>query len=463
MTPAFLFMWSCKALYYLGFEGGIHAVFFLMRFFFLAYFVAPSMIAVLARVILSHRVEFFIPYGPCRRQDFDVVFPPAKLKVRGCVVCFAGGAWTLSHKSFSAPLILELVTSGLIVVCVDIRQFPQATAEMQSADVCAAIAAVRARLDGWGCDARRLYCIGHSAGAHLLAFSLIKSLTSAAQHDNPSSSLGIRRSFLVSGAYNVLALRPFVQSRGLPSPFLDALFLNDDARFSPTLLVEQLIQNQPSPIPLPKTPQKAPRSKLPNTHHHHSRTGSLSNSLFRASSDLFLWAGRALDEEEADLCSPASASFLPPPLLDTDTTIDTNILLLASPPRLSRVSLRHKHALSKLGSLHLWHGESDITIPPQQAINFAAALRGTGVTATLNLVQYGTHTSLVLEDPLIGVTTGLLAAVLDAIDIDISSDNASGDPHSLLPSLELLKQSRSNPRVHLSYWWGLIVRAANPF
>ena len=448
MTPAFLFMWSSRALYYLGFEGGIHAVFFLLRFFFLAYFVAPSMIAVLARVILSHRVDFFVPYGPCRRQDFDVVFPPAKLQVRGCVICFAGGAWTLSHKSFSAPLVLELVASGLIVVCVDIRQFPQATAEMQSADVCASISAVRSRLDNWGCDPRRLYVIGHSAGAHLLALSLLKSLATA-QNENPVS-LGIRRSFLVSGPYDILSLRPFVQSRGLPSPFLDALFLNDDVRFSPTLLAEQLIKSQPSPIP--KTPQKAPRSKmLNNHHHHHSRTGSLSNSLFRASSDLFLWAGRAMDEEEADLFPPASS--LPTSLLDTVDT-DTDI---ASPPRLSRVSLRHKHALSKLGSLHLWHGESDITIPPIQAINFAAALRGTGVTATLNLVQFGTHTSLVLEDPLLGVKTGLLAAVLDAIDLDDASDH--GD-HSL--TLEL-KQTRSNPKAHLSNWWGILVRAANPF
>lgn len=93
-----------------------------------------------------------------------------------------------------------------------------------------------------------------------------------------------------------------------------------------------------------------------------------------------------------------------------------------------------------------------------QAVNFASALWAAGVPATLEVDPSGTHTSLVLEDPLSGVST-LLAAVLDAVAADEVADGGHGDRHVISP-----RSIHSPPQpIHLSRWWALAVRAANPF
>lgn len=407
----------------------MYGAIFLCRFALLAAAVAPSILQNAAQILMTYRTLFFVKYGSCRRQDYDVVFPPPSVKVLGTVVLFAGGAWILSHKSYTSPLVPSLVAAGLIAVCVDLRQFPQASCESQVDDVILALQHVRARLSARKAPEGRLYAIGHSAGAHLLACALARSLSSRECGGLP---LGIRRTWLVSGTYDIVALRPSIVSKGLPCAFVDILFDGDDARFSPTLLVGKLVE--PMRVKMPGKPRKEQRPPGMYT----------PSALLRRGSELMLQIGLSMGEDEEDMLAP-------------ENSVHEHCGEALSPLQERRRGPFTSHSTpSAYGCIHILHGKNDQSCPVNQAQAFATALWAAGIPVTLD-VNSATHTSMVLEDPLVHGDkpneSDLLRGVLDRIQNDTLLDD--GPAETDIPRPFFLPC--------LSPLWALAVHYSNPF
>src|SRR3546814_18036265 len=84
-----------------------------------------------------------------------------------------GGFWALGDKAsagVAGAKMAHWVGRGMIFVSVNYRLLREADPVTQAADVGHALAAVQARAAGRGGDPARILLIGHSAGAHLVAF-----------------------------------------------------------------------------------------------------------------------------------------------------------------------------------------------------------------------------------------------------------------------------------------------------
>lgn len=115
-----------------------------------------------------------VPYGADPRQRMDVYLPPAGQARGPVLVMVHGGAWMFGHKAAAGLLENKLAhwvaQRGFVLVSLDYRIVPQATPLEQARDVAHAVAAVQAAAPGWGGDPARLVLMGHSAGAHLVAW-----------------------------------------------------------------------------------------------------------------------------------------------------------------------------------------------------------------------------------------------------------------------------------------------------
>lgn len=86
----------------------------------------------------------------------------------------AGGAWTIGYKAWGALLAWRLSKQGVLVACLDYRNFPQGDALDMLEDVNTGIAWVLSRIHRYGGDPHSITLVGQSAGGHLAALALIK-------------------------------------------------------------------------------------------------------------------------------------------------------------------------------------------------------------------------------------------------------------------------------------------------
>lgn len=78
--------------------------------------------------IFSPRVVKNICYGSGPRQQLDLympVEPNADGSTHAVVIFLTGGAWTIGYKGWGALLARRLSDRGILVVCLDYRNFPQ--------------------------------------------------------------------------------------------------------------------------------------------------------------------------------------------------------------------------------------------------------------------------------------------------------------------------------------------------
>ncbi|MFC3675802.1 alpha/beta hydrolase [Ferrovibrio xuzhouensis] len=118
-----------------------------------------------------------LAYGEARAQHMDVYIPAhadhAPAIVMPVIVMVHGGFWALGDKAsagVAGAKMAHWVGRGMIFVSVNYRLLREADPVTQAADVGHALAAVQARAAGWGGDPARILLVGHSAGAHLVAF-----------------------------------------------------------------------------------------------------------------------------------------------------------------------------------------------------------------------------------------------------------------------------------------------------
>jgi len=111
-----------------------------------------------------------IPYGETPLQKLDIF--PAGRAPAPVQVYFHGGYWRALDKSTYSFMALSMAPSGIATVLVNYDLCPAVTLDDIVGQTIAAVAWVYRNGADYGCDPRRLYVSGNSAGAHLAAMAL---------------------------------------------------------------------------------------------------------------------------------------------------------------------------------------------------------------------------------------------------------------------------------------------------
>lgn len=118
-----------------------------------------------------------IAYGPHAKQRLDVYIPPqvAQGQVRDAPILLMvhGGGWRHGTKSRGGVVgdkAVYWLGQNFIFVSTDYRLLPDAPPDQQAEDVAAAFKYVSANAAKWGGSAGKIILMGHSAGAHLVAY-----------------------------------------------------------------------------------------------------------------------------------------------------------------------------------------------------------------------------------------------------------------------------------------------------
>jgi acetyl esterase/lipase len=108
-----------------------------------------------------------VAYGKGARRGLDAYLPAASSNEAPIIVLFHGGSWSAGAKEDYRFVGAALSARGFIVVIPDYRQYPDARFPAFLVDAAQAVRWARdnaALLHG---DARRVFVMGHSAGAHI--------------------------------------------------------------------------------------------------------------------------------------------------------------------------------------------------------------------------------------------------------------------------------------------------------
>ncbi len=111
-----------------------------------------------------------ISYGDTALQRLDI-FPAARTPAP-VQVFFHGGYWRALDKSTYRFIALSLAPAGIATVLVNYDLCPAVTLDDIVSQTVASLAWVYRNGAAHGCDNRRLYICGNSAGAHLAAMAL---------------------------------------------------------------------------------------------------------------------------------------------------------------------------------------------------------------------------------------------------------------------------------------------------
>ncbi|MEW5309110.1 MAG: hypothetical protein WDW38_001019 [Sanguina aurantia] len=179
----------------------------LFRLVLYATLLLPGFLQIVAYYFTSPRVIRSIPYGRMPRQRLDVYYPPGLLAspqktVYPVVIFVTGGAWTIGYKAWGALLAKRLSDAGVVVACLDYRNFPQ-------------------RIITHKGDPDNIVLVGQSAGGHLGALALIRQAEQTASGKDtvgafPAWNTSDIRAFVgVSGAYDLDGLAEHLHQRGL--------------------------------------------------------------------------------------------------------------------------------------------------------------------------------------------------------------------------------------------------------
>lgn len=109
-----------------------------------------------------------IAYGDNPRQRLDVYLPRAPQAAGGLpvVVFFYGGSWNSGSRKDYAFIGEALTSRGFIVVVPDYRLYPEVRYPGFVQDSAQAVAWALRSIAAYGGDARRVFVMGHSAGAY---------------------------------------------------------------------------------------------------------------------------------------------------------------------------------------------------------------------------------------------------------------------------------------------------------
>lgn len=114
-----------------------------------------------------------VSYGPAKLD----IYAPAGAQGAAPVIVYAhGGGWRNGNRRYVQEKPAFFNGLGLVFVSIDYRMLPDAPVATQRDDVTAAVAWVRANIARHGGDPRRIFLMGHSAGAHLASLAALSAV-----------------------------------------------------------------------------------------------------------------------------------------------------------------------------------------------------------------------------------------------------------------------------------------------
>jgi len=108
-------------------------------------------------------------YLPEHRLALDVYQPAAQAASTPVVVFVYGGRWQSGQRSEYAFVGKRLAEAGVLTLVIDYRLWPQVRFPVFVDDTVQAIAWAREHAAHYGGDPQRIFLVGHSAGAHIVA------------------------------------------------------------------------------------------------------------------------------------------------------------------------------------------------------------------------------------------------------------------------------------------------------
>ena len=149
----------------------------------------------LVRARLEHQAS--IPYGETPAEVLDI-FPTDRAKAPICVFVH-GGAWTLLTKNESAFAAEVFVEAGVHFVAINFACIPEIRLPEMVAQVRRATCFVHSHAPSFGADSRRLFMLGHSSGAHLVAAALTQGTAALGKGEGAI----VRGALCASGSYDL--------------------------------------------------------------------------------------------------------------------------------------------------------------------------------------------------------------------------------------------------------------------
>ncbi|KAL9253106.1 putative isoprenylcysteine alpha-carbonyl methylesterase ICMEL1 [Drosera capensis] len=201
----------------------------------------PGFIQVGYYYFFSSQIRRSIVYGDLPRNRLDLYLPKDTNRKKPVVAFVTGGAWIIGYKAWGCLLGQQLSERGIIVACIDYRNFPQGTISDMVEDASRGISFVCNSITEYGGDPDRVYLMGQSAGAHIAACALVQQAISESRGESVSwRASQLKAYFGLSGGYNLSNLVNHFHSRGL----FRSLFLSimkgeySLAQYSPEIMVQ---------------------------------------------------------------------------------------------------------------------------------------------------------------------------------------------------------------------------------
>ena len=155
----------------------------------------------------AYRRHANIAYGTRAQHRLDVYVPDppaAAVASRPLVVFWHGGRWSFGDKAEYRFVGAALAELGCVAVLPNYRLYPEVKMPGFMDDAARAARWAVAHACEYGADARHVYLMGHSAGAHLAALVTLDSRYFAADGRTPPYIAGV---IGLSGPYDFLPLK----------------------------------------------------------------------------------------------------------------------------------------------------------------------------------------------------------------------------------------------------------------
>ncbi|PNT72475.1 hypothetical protein BRADI_2g44942v3 [Brachypodium distachyon] len=202
----------------------------------------PGFLQVGYYYFFSSQVRRSIVYGEQPRNRLDLYIPKDNTRPCPVMAFVTGGAWIIGYKAWGALLGRRLAERGIIVACIDYRNFPQGTISDMVADASQGISFVCNNIASYGGDPNQIYLMGQSAGAHIAACALMEQAVKESSGQPISWSVTqIKAYFGLSGGYNIYNLVDHFHQRGLYRSIFLSIMDGEESlsRYSPEIVVKE--------------------------------------------------------------------------------------------------------------------------------------------------------------------------------------------------------------------------------
>ncbi|RWR85601.1 putative isoprenylcysteine alpha-carbonyl methylesterase ICMEL1 isoform X1 [Cinnamomum micranthum f. kanehirae] len=202
----------------------------------------PGFLQVAYFYYFSTQVRRSVVYGEQPRNRLDLYLPLNISEPKPVVAFVTGGAWIIGYKAWGALLSQRLAERGIIVACIDYRNFPQGTISDMINDASQGISFICSSIIEYGGDPNRIYLIGQSAGAHIASCALLnQAIKESGEAESATWSVSQLKAYVgISGGYNMLNLVDHFHGHGLYRSIFLSIMEGEQSleKFSPEVMLQ---------------------------------------------------------------------------------------------------------------------------------------------------------------------------------------------------------------------------------